>query len=101
MLRFNVPGLLTEKADDFLWCSVYCFEVLTSHKNRVSAVQAYNPSTVLGSIDVVYIMSCKIDFHVVLSVLQISMCIFFIPAPYYGTFRMSNGSHIDFDECGE
>lgn len=46
-------------------------------------------------------MSCKIDFHVVRSVLQISMCIFFITAPYYGTFRMSNGSHIDFDDCGE
>ena len=68
-----------------LFCSVYCLQ----------------PSTVLGSIDVVYIMSCKIDFHVVRSVLQISMCIFFITAPYYGTFRMSNGSHIDFDECGE
>ena len=46
-------------------------------------------------------MSCKIDFHVVRSVLQILMCIFFITAPYYGTFRMSNESHIDFDDCGE
>ena len=46
-------------------------------------------------------MSCKIDFHVVRSVLQISMCIFFITAPYYGTFRMSNGSHTDLDECEE
>ena len=51
-----------------------CCALLTSHKNGETVVYGYNPRSVLGSFGVV-LMSCKVYFHVVQSVLQNSVAL--------------------------